>query len=436
MKKLNINTSRAGLFLILFIVILMIGSSAFTQNRFPKPEFESDYQQSQTTTPDPQAQIYEVMDLFVLFLMLVLATYFAHRKRSRHALFILAIVSVIYFGFWRKGCVCSVGSLQNITLALFDKSFMIPVVVVLFFALPLIFTLFFGRTFCASVCPLGTVQELVLIRPMTLPKWLSRILGLFPYLYLGLTLLFAATGAAFLICRFDPFVAFFRMNGSLDMLILGAFFLVTSTVIGRPYCRFVCPYGVLLGWMSSLSRTHVTITPDECIKCRLCENACPYDAIQKPVPEQNPENRKTGLRRLKMLLLIAPLVILTLGWTFSRLHPLLSRVHYTVRLADQIQREDSGQTDLTTLESQGFRSSGTPTKVLYDEALRIQKQFNIGGWILGGFMGLVIIWQLVGVSIIRHRKDYEIDRFSCVSCARCFNYCPREKNKKKTKVNE
>ena len=46
------------------------------------------------------------------------------------------------------------GSYRQITNA-------VPLAVVAFFALPLVFALFFGRTFCAAVCPLGAVQELV-----------------------------------------------------------------------------------------------------------------------------------------------------------------------------------------------------------------------------------------------------------------------------------
>jgi polyferredoxin len=64
------------------------------------------------------------------------------------------------------------------------------------------------------------------------------------------------------------------------MLVVGGAVLVLSTFIGRPYCRFLCPYGVLLGWLSRLSWSGVTITPDECVVCRLCEDACPFGAIE------------------------------------------------------------------------------------------------------------------------------------------------------------
>ena len=412
-----------GLFILLLFLFTL--SEGITQNRFPKPEFESDYQQPKTTTPAPRAQLFEFIDVTLLLLMLAGATYFAHQRRSRRALFIMAVAAVLYFGFWRMGCICPVGSFQNMTLAVFNKGYAIPVSVILFFILPVVFALFYGRTFCAAVCPLGAVQELVLIRPVHVPRALQRGLGLIPFLYLGFSVLFAATGSAFIVCRFDPFVAFFRMNGPFYMLILGFFFLAIGTIVGRPYCRFFCPYGVILGWMSSLSRSHVSITPDDCIECRLCENACPYGAIQRPV-QKPPETRKTGIKRLKIFLLAAPLVIFVFGWGTARLYPFLSRLHYKVRLAEQIQRENMDTTVPATLESDGFRTSGTPTETLFSEAAIIRKQFRTGGWFLGGFIGLIIMWQVVGLSVVRIRQDYETDRFLCFSCARCFRSCPKE----------
>ena len=416
--------------ILLFIILLwfLIFSTLFaqTKNRFPKPEFESGYIQPQTTTPAPREAALEAIDVAVLVVTLGLASYFALKTRSRRALFFLTIFSLVYFGFYRKGCVCSVGAIQNMVFALVDSTYAIPVTVLLFFILPLVFALFFGRTFCAAVCPLGAIQELIILRPMKISAWLAQTLGIIPYVYLGLTILFAATGSAFVICRLDPFVGFFRFGASFDMLLLGACFLLMGLFIARPYCRFLCPYGVLLGWMSRFSKWHVTITPDDCIQCRLCEESCPFGAIQTPAPKVVPESHRLSKRRLAILIGLLPVLILVGGWIGANLDTPLSRLHPTIRLAEQVISEDIGKTNETTEESRTFRSTGTPSTELFNAALSVREQFETGGRLLGGFLGLMFGLKLVSLSIRRTRKDYEPDRTTCFSCARCFSYCPQE----------
>src|ERR1022692_3527118 len=206
------------------------------------------------------------------------------KPRSRKALVALAIGSVAYFGFYREGCVCPIGSIQNVAVALMDPRYSIPMVVTATFFLPLVMAVFFGRAFCGGVCALGAIQELVLIKPVQVPRRLDRALGLLKYVYLGLALFFALKPAAardFVICRFDPFVGFFRRSGAPHMLLIGGAFLVAGMFIGRPYCRYLCPYGGLLAWCTRLARRGVTITPDKELDCGLCTEACPYGAIEK-----------------------------------------------------------------------------------------------------------------------------------------------------------
>ena len=265
--------------------VLLCAADATGAQRFPPPDFESGYQMPTMTRPHPTQTWRELVDVGVLVGALLLASYFAVWKRSRKSVAWLVVFSLVYFGFYRKGCICPVGSLQNVTLSLFDSSYALPVTVAVFFAVPLVFALLFGRVFCGAVCPLGAIQDVVLIKPVRVPRVLGQVLGLLPYVYLGLAVLFAATGTMFVVCRYDPFVGLFRLSGTVPMLVLGGVFLLTSTVVGRPYCRFLCPYGVLLSLGSRFAWRRVSITPDICVQCSLCEDACPFDAIRTPTPE-------------------------------------------------------------------------------------------------------------------------------------------------------
>lgn len=406
---------------------LVLCGVALGLERFPPPDFvETDHVMPSPTAPGPRVDVYECIDAVVLLAALGVSSYLVLRKRSRRAVFVLMLFSLVYFGFWRKGCVCPIGAIQNIVLSIFDKDYAVPVVVLAFFLLPLVFTLFFGRTFCAAVCPLGAIQDLVLLHPVKVPRWAESVLRLIAYVYLGAAVLFAATGSAFLICRYDPFISFFRLTGGLNILVLGACFLLVGVFVGRPYCRFVCPYGVILRQLSRVSKWRVTITPDECVHCKLCEDACPFGAIREPAAEWPAQDYEKAKKRLAFLILLVPLLMFAGGWMTSGIRHATSRMHETVRLAERIHAEETGRVTDTTDASAAFRATGREIEELYAEAEGIRTQFGTGGWIFGAFVGLVVGLKLIGLSVWRQRTDYEASRASCLACGRCFEHCPRE----------
>jgi ferredoxin len=279
-----------------------------------------------------------------------------------------------------------------------------------------------GRVFCGAACPLGAIQELVIFKPISIPSPLRKVLGLIPYLYLGLSILYAATNTDFIICRYDPFIGIFRMDASFEMLILGGSFLLLGMFVARPYCRFLCPYGVLLNWMSSVSKWHLSITPSECVDCKLCAHSCPVDAINKPVIE--PVSSRKDINKFLISVLIIPVLVIIGGYIGSKSHIYLSKVNSTVNLAELLIAQPELKNDPDHIDVQTFLTSGKTMETLVEEAAAIRSQFYYGGWILGGFLGLAFGLIFTGKTIYRSRKDYEPDKGDCVSCGRCMDYCP------------
>lgn len=234
--------------------------------------------------PRPRPAALQILDVVLMGLALGLVAWLALWRRKRGGLLALTAACLLYFGFYREGCVCPIGSTQNVAVALVDHGYAVPHYVIVLFVLPLAAALLFGRVFCAGVCPLGAIQELVTLKPVAVPVRLDRALGWLKWVYLALALYYAVLPAVerdFVICRFDPFVGLFRFTGAAWLLMVGGAFLLAGVFVGRPYCRWLCPYGALLAAFSRYAWRPFSITPHRELDCGLCQSACPYGAIEE-----------------------------------------------------------------------------------------------------------------------------------------------------------
>ena len=364
---------------LLFICLsLLFFGQINAQNRFPRPDFESGYQYPEITHPVPNETLWITVDIILLILLMSIVAWAALKKRTRQPVIWVSIISVAYFGFFRSGCVCSIGSIQNVSLALVDSTYILPLPVLLFFILPVLFAFLFGRVFCAGVCPFGALQELVNLKNYRLSKAVTAVLGMIPWIYLIFAILYAVTRSGFIICRFDPFVGIFRLGGDFGLILFGVLLLITAIFTGRPFCRFICPYGALLSLFSGVSIWKIKLTQKPCINCELCRNACPVDAIKPPYENKVKENRLQGVKRIIKYFIFLPLMVLAGAFL--------------------------------------MRSAGSDFKLYFT--------------IAGALIGLVIGVTLINLSVKRTRKQYEIDSAGCVACGKCFGYCPQNKMSK------
>jgi ferredoxin len=195
-------------------------------------------------------------------------------------------------------------------------------------------------------------------------------------------------------------------------------------VVGRPYCRFLCPYGALLRLLAPLARWPVQITRGECVNCHLCANACPYGAIHPPTPEATIP-RRDGRTRLALLLLLLPVLVAAGAFLVRQAAPVLARLHPAVRTAEQVYLSDKGVLDdAAAPRATAFAASGAEVDTLRARAARVQRQFDAGSLLLGAWLGLVVGIKLIALAVRRRRAVYGIDPAACVACGRCYASCP------------
>lgn len=245
---------------------------------------------------------WEVADVVVLAIMLAVASLLSVRHHPKCRFTALAVIGLSYFGLFRGGCICPVGATTNFFIGLAAPELIGKVVAVLFL-LPLVTAFFFGRVFCTSACPLGAIQHLLARKNgYQVPARLDKVLRLFPFFLLAATAWGALRSGIFLACKLDVYKPLFftghawagqladRLGGTLTephLLLVGDLFvwltlgfaLLLGVFVPRPFCRYACPYSVLLGFFSKIGLRKRQVDPESCFACVMCTKTCPVQAI-------------------------------------------------------------------------------------------------------------------------------------------------------------
>ena len=178
-----------------------------------------------------------------------------------------------------------------------------PAGVFIFLAIVLM-SIVFGKSFCSWLCPIGTISELIgdfgekMMKKVSrllgnrrwngkiyLPKWIDFPLRSIKYILLGFlfySVFFLMSTLALKTFLGSPYnqiadlkMYFFFADISEAALIVLAVLFVISIFIRNFWCRFLCPYGALLGIFSFLSPHKIKRNAVSCIDCGLCNKACP-----------------------------------------------------------------------------------------------------------------------------------------------------------------
>lgn len=150
----------------------------------------------------------------------------------------------------------------------------------------------FKKGFCSWVCPVGFVSEVLgdlsdkfFRRRLKPPAWLDWPLRMVKYLLLGFfiwAILIQMTPQSIIDFVYSDYnkvadILMLRFFTDISPLALGviASLFVLSLVVRGFWCRYLCPYGALLGLIGLVSPTRIVRNKETCTNCSACAKSCP-----------------------------------------------------------------------------------------------------------------------------------------------------------------
>jgi len=181
-----------------------------------------------------------------------------------------------------------------------------------------------NKLICGWACPFGALQELLYSLPILkrikrrkIPFLLSNTVRALIF-FMALMLLFGIIGGRggfVLYHSLNPFNLFDLDFDNLGITLTIVIALLLSLMVYRPFCQFICPFG-LISWLAErLSLAKVRINRARCDACGACAQACPLDAAKDRVAGKRlPADCYSCARCLR----VCPQDAITYTWDFSR----------------------------------------------------------------------------------------------------------------------
>lgn len=195
-----------------------------------------------------QKKNYNYLQLFsqLVFLIAALISFFAPKQFRKYRL-ILLIASIIILGFWTS-LMLTQANFYNILLNGFNWKSQIALMILLILSLSI--PLLFGKNiYCQNICPLGAIQEIFYKIPnkkIQIPNKAYTYLVYLKQIYLLVIIGLLLLGWAIDLSQMEPFIAF-RINiASTTLLFFFIVVLIMSTMIKKPWCKYLCPTGLCL----------------------------------------------------------------------------------------------------------------------------------------------------------------------------------------------
>ncbi|MGI5821111.1 MAG: 4Fe-4S binding protein, partial [Bacteroidales bacterium] len=147
----------------------------------------------------------------------------------------------------------------------------------------IIMTFLFGKIWCGWLCHIGALQEF-LYKGERL-QWLKskksqKILHIIQSSAVVILIIAILITKTNLVCQYFPFVNIFMLQifNPITYFLVGLV-IISSLLIYRPFCRTVCPVGLILNWVSRIPFAK-RVRISECKECKRCHRLCKMGSIQ------------------------------------------------------------------------------------------------------------------------------------------------------------
>jgi len=149
--------------------------------------------------------------------------------------------------------------------------------------------LIFGPMFCGWICPLGSFQEWIgkigkKIFPKRynkfIPSKVHSILKYFRFVMLALVIINTARAGILVFQNIDPYNALFKFwtgEVAITAIVVLIVIIIASLFVERPWCKYLCPYGALLGITNKFRIVKLRRNKSTCISCEKCDRSCPMN---------------------------------------------------------------------------------------------------------------------------------------------------------------
>jgi len=227
---------------------------------------------------------------------ILLATFLAgifvryEKTRKLRPIFLLAVVVIL--GFYRGGPGI-ISSFQNTVLFVIGVSWKWTAIVL--FVGVLILTYFQGKVFCGWICYLGAIQEFLYIGKIKVlqTEKAQKIMRIIRYVLLGAIMVQLIITQTIEWSKIGPFKVIFNLySPNITGYILLGILLLSSLFIHRPFCKMVCPAGLIFGWITKIPGAAVLGINNSCSGCKTCNTSCNINAITRDGKTSHLDNQE------------------------------------------------------------------------------------------------------------------------------------------------